>query len=119
MNEANIITLNGTMVAVSEACNGLRMATAFLVIIGWIVLLVRKEWWEKLILLLSSLPIALLCNTLRLTVTAVIFTKLTGEKWEGIFHDFGGYAMIPLALAMVVFELWILRKLTTVSVKTQ
>jgi len=119
VNEANIITLNGTMVAVGETCNGLRMATAFLVIIGWIVLLVRREWWEKLILLLSSLPIALLCNTLRLTVTAVIFTKLTGAKWEGIFHDFGGYAMIPLALATVVFELWILRKLTTVSGKTQ
>lgn len=119
INEANIITLNGTIVAVGEACNGLRMATAFLVIIGWIVLLVRREWWEKLILLLSSLPIALLCNTLRLTVTAVVFTKLTGEKWERVFHDFGGYAMIPLALAMVVFELWILRKLTTVSGKAQ
>jgi len=115
VNEANIITLNGTTVAVGEACNGLRMATAFLVVIGWIVLLVRREWWEKVILLLSGLPIALLCNTLRLTITAMIFTKLTGEKWERIFHDFGGYAMIPLALALVIFELWILRKLATAS----
>jgi flagellar biogenesis protein FliO len=38
---------------------------------------------------------------------------IEGERWEEIFHDFGGYAMMPLAIAMVVAELWLLRKLTT------
>jgi flagellar biogenesis protein FliO len=41
------------------------------------------------------------------------FTVLDGEQWEKIFHDFGGYAMMPLAIAIVVAELWLLRKLTT------
>ena len=39
---------------------------------------------------------------------------LKGEKWEQLFHDFGGYAMMPLALALVVLELWILKKIFTV-----
>jgi hypothetical protein len=38
---------------------------------------------------------------------------LTGEYWEKVFHDFGGYAMMPLALAIMVGELWFLAKLTT------
>jgi len=112
--EGNIIHLGETTVAVAEACNGLRMVTSFFVISGLVILLVKRAWWEKLILLLSTLPIGLLCNTVRLTVTSIAFTMLKGEHWEGIFHDFGGYAMMPLALAMVVFELWILTKMTTV-----
>jgi len=63
----------------------------------------------------SGLPIALFCNTVRLVFTAIAFTALKGEYWEKLFHDFGGYAMIPLALAMVVGELWFLDKLTSSS----
>ena len=97
----------------AEACNGLRMITAFFVISGLVVLLVKRTWWEKLIILVSSLPIAFLCNTLRLAVTAVFFTVIKGEEVEQRFHDWGGYAMMPLALAMVVGELWLLARLTT------
>jgi exosortase len=111
--DGNIIKIGDTSVAVAEACNGLRMITAFFVISGLVALLARRAWWEKLFVLLSSLPIALLCNTLRLTVTAVAFTFLKGESVEKVFHDFGGYAMMPLALALVVGELWFLARLTT------
>jgi exosortase len=113
LREGNIIHIGSATVAVAEACNGLRMVTAFFVISGMVVLLVKRAWWEKLIILFSSLPIALLCNTIRLTITAIIFTILSGEYWEKVFHDFGGYAMMPLALVIIVTELWLLTKLTT------
>ena len=119
IREGNIIHIGQASVAVAEACNGLRMVTAFFVISGLVALLVRRAWWEKLIVLVSSLPVALLCNTLRLTITALAFTVLSGEHWEKIFHDFGGYAMMPLALAAVVAELWLLAKLTTLPMKEE
>jgi len=111
--EGNVIHIGDTSVAVAEACNGLRMITAFFVISGLVVLLVKRTWWEKLVVLASSLPIAFLCNTLRLAATAVFFTIIKGEEWEQRFHDWGGYAMMPLALAMIVGELWLLTRLTT------
>jgi len=117
--EGNIIHIGRATVAVAEACNGLRMVTAFFVVSGLVVLLVKRAWWEKLIVLGSSLPIALLCNTTRLTITAIAFTVLSGEHWEKIFHDFGGYAMMPLALATIVAELWLLTKLTTLPKEEQ
>jgi len=117
IQQGNIIHLNGTTVAVAEACNGLRMVTSFFVITGLVVLLVQRKWWEKLIVLLSGLPIALLCNAIRLAITTIVFTKLSGEKPEIIFHDFSGYAMMPLALLIVIFELWFLAKLTMVPEK--
>lgn len=119
IQEGNIIHIGQATVAVAEACNGLRMVTAFFVISGLVVLLVKRTWWEKLIVLASSLPIALMCNTVRLAITAMFFTFLEGEQWEKIFHDFGGYAMMPLALAVVVAELWLLAKLTTLPDKKQ
>ena len=115
IREGNIINLNGTMVAVVEACNGLRMVTAFFVISGLVVLLVQRRWWEKLIILLSAIPIGLVCNTLRLTVTAIAFTKLDAQHWEMAFHDYGGLAMMPLALGIVIFELWLLSNLVIES----
>jgi hypothetical protein len=44
---------------------------------------------------------------------------LTAEYWEKVFHDFGGYAMMPLALAIIVAELWLLTKLTVLPAKEQ
>lgn len=106
-HDGNIIHIKDTAVAVAEACNGLRMLTAFLVVSGMVVLLIRRSRLEKGLILVSSVPIALVCNTARLTVTAVFFTFLDTAKWERIFHDFGGFAMMPVALAMIALELWI------------
>jgi exosortase len=113
VQDGNVIHIGGESVAVAEACNGLRMVTAFFVISGLVALLVRRAWWEKLIVLVSSFPIALLCNTVRLWMTSIAFTRLDGETWKQMFHDYGGFAMMPLALAMVVGELWLLTQLTT------
>jgi len=119
LREGNVIHIGQATVAVAEACNGLRMVTAFFVISSLVILLVKREWWEKLLVLASSLPIALFCNTVRLAVTAIAFTILSGEYWEKIFHDFGGYAMMPLAIGMVVAELWLLTKITTAPSEKQ
>jgi len=109
--DGNLITVAGHSVTVAEACNGLRMVTGFMLVSALVVLLSKRRWWEQGTLLLSSLPIALLCNTIRLTFTAIAFTYLEGESLQQLFHDYGGYAMMPLALLLLVGELWVLRRL--------
>ncbi len=117
ISEGTVIHIGDTSVAVAEACNGLRMITAFFVIAGLVALIARRSAWEKVVVFLSSLPIALVCNTIRLAVTAIAFTIIKGDTREQIFHDFGGYAMMPLALGIIVFELWIFRLLTVEPVE--
>ncbi len=112
IQEGTVIHIGDTSVAVAEACNGLRMITAFFVIAGLVALIANRSLWEKAVILFSSLPIALVCNTIRLAATAIAFTMIKGDLWEQVFHDFGGYAMMPLALGIIVFELWIFSKLT-------
>ncbi len=113
--QGNLIHLNDITVAVAEACNGLRMVMAFFVITALLTLLVKRAWWEKLIVLVSALPVALVCNSVRLTVTSLVFMFIDGRRWEGLFHDFGGYAMMPLAITILVAELWLLDKLFRVD----
>jgi exosortase len=115
----NIIDINGTTVAVIEACNGLRMIMAFFVIGGFIVLLSKRAKWEKILVFISGVPIALLCNTIRLTVTSIAFTYVKGDYWEKVFHDFGGYAMMPFAIGIIVFEFWLLAKMVTIGTGDQ
>ena len=113
--QGNLIHLNDITVAVSEACNGLRMVMAFFIITALLTLLIKRAWWKKLIVLVSALPVALVCNSVRLTVTSIIFMFIDGRRWEGLFHDFGGYAMMPLAIIILLAELWLLDKLFRVE----
>ena len=87
------------------------MLTAFFVVTGFVVLLSHRKLWEKCIILLSSVPIALVCNTIRLTCTSIAFLYLDTKEWEKAFHDYGGLAMMPLAIGITLFELWFLSKL--------
>jgi len=112
--QGNIINLRWntehpwTTVAIAEACNGLRMVMAFVIICALIVLLVRRPRWLKALGLMAAFPIALLCNSVRLCLTSVALSVLEGPEWQRIFHDWGGLAMMPLALGMMLGWLWIL-----------
>jgi len=102
--EGNKIILSESQVlGVVDACSGLRMLTIFVWLALMIVLVGGGEWWEKAIIAASAIPIALLVNAIRITVTAVMYTidPATAEK---IFHDWAGYFMMPLALGLLFLE---------------
>ncbi|MBW8035471.1 MAG: exosortase/archaeosortase family protein, partial [Planctomycetes bacterium] len=108
LRQGNIISIGDTNIAVAEACNGLRMLTAFIIISALIAMITNRSLWQKAVIVASSIPIAFICNTIRLTITAIAFTIIDGKQWETVFHDFGGFAMMPLALALIGLELYLL-----------
>ena len=59
--------------AVAEACSGLRMLTAFIIVAAFMAYMVKRPRWQKVFLLPSSIPVAVMCNILRLCATAVLF----------------------------------------------
>jgi len=112
IREGNVIHIGETTVAVAEACSGLRMLTAFMIVSALVAFLsYRRAMWEKAVIVVSGVIIAVLCNTIRLTATAIAFTAGYGERVNQWFHDFGGIAMMPLALGMLLGELWLLKRL--------
>ena len=97
--EGNVLRLNEeASVAVVEACSGLRMLTAFIFIASVLALVIDRPRWQKLTLVLFSVPIAILSNTIRLVATSVFIYYAHNAELSEKFHDVAGLAMMPLAL---------------------
>ncbi len=112
--EGHVIVLNDSVpMAVAEACSGLRMLTAFVIVGSVFALLIERPAWQKIILVISTVPVAIVCNLIRLTVTAELFLAVGSEAAERFFHDFAGWTMMPLAIALLLAELWIMSLLVT------
>jgi hypothetical protein len=56
----------------------------------------------------SAAPIALIANVLRITTTGFLHQTVGGETANAFFHDLAGWLMMPLALALLWVELWVL-----------
>lgn len=106
IREGNQIVVGETHLGVVDACSGLRMLTIFIALAVAIVMLGEFAWYERLLILASSIPIALAVNAIRITLTGAMYT-VNPELAEKIFHDWAGYFMMPLALAM----LWMVQQL--------
>lgn len=108
--EGNVIQLNDeTQVAVAEACNGLRMLTAFVVVAAALAMLVNRPVWQKAIVTISSVPVAIVANTMRLVATVLLIHALDSTAADTFFHDFAGLVMMPVAILILLGELALLR----------
>jgi exosortase len=111
--QGNVVTLNGqATMAIEEACSGLRMLTAFIIVSAFVAYMIKRPHIQKAIVLLSSIPIAVMCNILRLCVTALLFVVVSTEAGEKFFHDFAGFVMMPAAVLLIFAELKLMKILT-------
>lgn len=116
--EGNIMTLNGKVeLGVAEACSGLRMLTAFLVVAYVFAAVIRGPGWQRACLALSGVIIAIVCNVVRLFATAMLCLLVSSEAARVFFHDYAGITMMPVALLLLVAELSLLRALFPDSVR--
>jgi exosortase len=99
--EGNVIVLNNERIGVIEACNGLGMLMLFFALSVAVAILIKRPLFDKIILVASAVPIAVLVNTIRITATSIIRDKVSAWLADVIFHDLGGWLMMPLALGML------------------
>jgi exosortase len=109
--EGTTILLNDVRINIVEACSGLRMLVIFTALASAVALLVRRPLWEKLIILSSAVPIALISNITRITVTGVLHHRVGSAVADAVFHDLAGWLMMPFALGLLAAELVVLKHL--------
>ena len=108
----NVVMLDeNTPMAVAEACSGLRMLTAFIVVAAFVAYMVKRPRWEKTVLLCSSIPIAVVCNVIRIFATGMLMMLVSVEFGAKFFHDFAGLVMMPAAVLLIFGELWLMARL--------
>jgi len=112
--QGNLISVPGADLNIADACSGLRMATIFGALAVAMVFLIERPWWDKFVILLSAIPIALLVNMIRITVTGLLYMAVGPENHfaQKLGHDWAGYFMMPLALGFLWLELQVLERVT-------
>jgi exosortase len=113
--EGNQIVIGEMHLGVVDACSGLRMLTIFIALSVALVMLGERPWWENAIIIASAIPIALIVNSIRITVTGMLYQIATSEIAEMVFHDLAGWIMMPMALAMLYGEQFLLTNLMLVE----
>jgi len=96
---------------VAEACSGMRLLMAFLALGVAMAYLHYRPVWQRVILLASTIPIAILCNIVRVTVTGFIYVLIHPKYTQGIYHDALGLSMLPLAFGLYGFLAWFMSSL--------
>ena len=110
--EGNVILIGEeTRIGVVEACNGLGMLFMFLAYAIAVVLVIRRSIPDKIFLILSAIPIAVLANVIRISATGLLYELASDQVAETVYHDLAGWLMMPLALAAFWLELTLLSHL--------
>jgi exosortase len=107
----NIIYVGDNTLEVAQACSGLRLFLS-IVAVGYVYLVLTDgPLWEKVLLAVATLPIAIVANSVRIIGTGLLYQSTTDEGMRHLAHDAAGWLMMPLAA--LLFWIWFvyLRKL--------
>lgn len=96
---------------VAEACSGMRLLMAFVALGVAMAYLHDRPIWQRLVLLASTMPIAILCNVVRVTTTGMIYVLWDPRYAQGVYHDMLGLLMLPLAFGLYGGLAWLMNNL--------
>jgi exosortase len=111
LREGNIIHLASTPLFVAEACSGLRSLMALGTLGVVFAYFFRKHWAERIVIVLSTIPIAILVNAFRVALTGFLTHRWGEAAAQGVIHQTEGFFTFGLAFALLLLEAWLLQLL--------
>lgn len=101
LREGNILELPQQRLSVVEACSGIRslLTLTFLsVVYGQFF---DKKTWVRVVLFAATVPIAIIANASRVTLTGII-SEWKPDLAEGFFHTAQGWVIFMVSLFMLI-----------------
>lgn len=96
---------------VATACAGLRSLMTFISIGGAVAFLSDRALWQRLLIVASAVPIAVLCNVFRVSGLGILDLYVDKHWSEGFAHQFAGMVMLLPAFVMLLIVCWVLDRL--------
>jgi exosortase len=107
--EGNILHLaEGTQLFVHEACSGLRSLMALGTLGVVFAYFFRKNMIERMLIVASTIPIAILVNAFRVALTGFLAHRFGSSFAEGAIHETEGFFTFALAITLLLVEAWLL-----------
>jgi exosortase len=111
IREGNVLELANQKLNVVEACSGIRslLSLTFLALVyGYFF---EKKTWVRTVLFFSTIPIAIIANGSRVTITALV-TQIRADLAEGFFHEAQGWVIFMVALVILIVWHQVLNRTT-------
>jgi exosortase len=104
----NLLSINGVDVAIAEACNGLRMVFA-LVLVSYAFAFATPLYTYARLLIIAASPLsAIVCNILRMIPTVWLYGNAPPSIADQ-FHDIAGWVMLVVAFLLLMGIIRLLR----------
>ncbi|MEO2048794.1 MAG: exosortase/archaeosortase family protein [Pirellulales bacterium] len=97
ISEGNTIWLGEQQLFVAEACSGMRIFVGIFALAFAYVLFSRWSWWQKVMVLMAAIPVAIVANVTRIVVTGLLCQYASSDAGHVFSHDIAGIVMIPFA----------------------
>jgi exosortase len=111
LREGNVMELANTRLEVAEACSGIRSLISLLtlgIVYGYFI---DRRGVVRAIIALSTIPIAIVTNGLRVAGTGLAAHYYGPEAAEGFFHTFSGWLVFIAAFALLFVVVQVIRRL--------
>jgi len=101
LREGNILEMSNKRLSVVEACSGIRslLSLSFLALVYGFFF--EKKNWLRTLLFLATVPIAIVANASRVTLTGIL-TEYRPELADGFFHSASGWVIFMVALVILI-----------------
>ena len=93
---------------VADACSGMRLLRTFVALGVAMAWLEKRPTWQRIGLLISTIPIAIICNMLRVLITGLIYIFIGPEYATGLLHSLLGLVMLVVAFALYGGLTWVM-----------
>ncbi len=97
LREGNIIQLANTSLEVAEACSGIRSLISLLALSVVFAYFSQKETWKRIVLVLSTFPIAIIANAARVAGTGIMAHYYGDSVAQSFFHGFSSWVVFVVA----------------------
>lgn len=112
LQEGNMLYFVNTQLEVAEACSGIHSLLAIVMLAVLLAYMMESSQKEKMILVLSAVPIALVANIVRVTGTGILAHFFGSQVARGFLHTFSGLVVFLFGFTLLLFEYYLLGSLT-------
>lgn len=106
--EGNVIDMGGRRLLVAEACSGLRYLFPLMSLGAIAAYVLRASFWIRACVFLSTVPITIFMNSVRIGVTGWLVENWGLGHTEGFLHFFEGWVVFLAATLLLLLVVWIL-----------
>ncbi len=101
LRDGNVLELASQKLSVAEACSGIRSLLSLTFLSLVYAFFFDKKVWMRWVLLIGTIPIAILANAGRVTITGIL-SEVNSDLAHGFFHILEGWIIFLIALAMLI-----------------